>query len=137
MKKIASLFLLLVTVASCATKYQPYTYFSFTPGGYTDSQVGSDTFIVGYEGHAYSDMGTVHKYALIRAAELTQRNGFNYFIIITSQGFNSTSCRASTIGNTLFINKQSTPSVNITIKAFKEKPCADVFFTADEIIAQI
>lgn len=129
MKKFLALAVFLIIFSGCATKYQPYSF----SGGYKDFQLSSDIFVIDFFGNAYSNMHTIQQYSLIRAAEVTKEKGFNYFIILTNQGINSVSARS--FENEVSLSQK--PSVNMTIKAFKEKPSTDSFFCADDIIRYI
>lgn len=128
MKNVISLVSLLFLLTSCAVKYQPYD--SFFGGGYRDTQVNSDTFIISFEGNQYSDPGMLYKYSLMRAAEVAQKKGYQYFIVLSDQGFTKTTCTLSTI--------TCQPTVSMTIKAYKTPPTTtDQFYNVDELVALI
>jgi len=68
----------LVTFCGCATPYQKSGF----GGGYSDTQLQDDVFSVRFRGNAYTSRATVQKYLLLRCAELTVENGYDYFIIL-------------------------------------------------------
>ncbi|MCH9631525.1 MAG: hypothetical protein S4CHLAM37_15480 [Chlamydiia bacterium] len=65
-------------LSSCATKYRQEGFLS---GGYTDFRVSSDKFVVSFRGNEYTSSDKTMKFALLRAAEITKKHGFKYFIV--------------------------------------------------------
>ena len=126
MNKAFSLLLLAVAVCGCANKYRPYTFVDL---GYSDTKLENDTFLVSYEGNTDADTGAIHKNALVRAAEVTKENGFEYFTIVSSQGFRPSSCCVTPAC--------SNKPVSITIQAFQERPSAESFFCANQLVGQM
>ena len=53
-------------------------------GGYTEEKVNNDTYIVSFDGNEYNKKDKTYDYALLRAAELGQKNGFDYFAILST-----------------------------------------------------
>ena len=96
-----------VTVVGCATPYQPVGF----KGGYSESEMGSDTYLVNFQGNGYTGMGTVQTYALRRAKELCTERGFSDFQAsapngqtnVTLQGGYQTNC----YGNSNYANCQT------------------------------
>ncbi len=66
-------------VAGCAspTPYQPMT----DGFGYSDQLLESNRFRVTFSGNSDTSRSTVENYLLYRAAEVTVKSGFSYFII--------------------------------------------------------
>lgn len=127
-----------VVLAGCATPHQPYSYFG--GGGYRDVQLSENVFRVTVEANAYTTNTRAVDLALLRSAELTLQNGFNYFIIgetadhsysasytapsttninVTAHG-NTAYGTASTYGGQTY--NFNFPAPSMTITTFKEKP---------------
>ncbi|MGV0921757.1 CC0125/CC1285 family lipoprotein [Empedobacter falsenii] len=53
-------------------------------GGYTEEKVNNDTYIVSFDGNEYNKKDKTFDYALLRAAEIGQRNNFDYFAILST-----------------------------------------------------
>ncbi|MFV0140567.1 hypothetical protein OBJ95_05525 [Empedobacter falsenii] len=73
-----------LTLASCnnskAVAYQKYN----GTGGYTEERVNNDMYIVTFDGNEYNKKGRTFDYALLRAAEIGQRNNFDYFAVLST-----------------------------------------------------
>lgn len=69
---LAALALLL---PGCATEYQARA----ADGGYTQTQLGPQTWQVVFEGNRYTGDAQLHEFALLRAAELTLQQGYSHF----------------------------------------------------------
>jgi len=65
---------LLILLSACSTPYKP----SHGGTGYSDTQVNTDSFIVGFKGG--SPLRT-KELALLRSAEVTLANGYSYFVV--------------------------------------------------------
>lgn len=139
-------------LASCATSYQPYSYFG--GGGYRDVQLAENVFKVTVEANAYTSSSKATDLALLRSADLTIQHGFKYFIIgatsddtysssyttptttnlnITSYG-NIAHGTAQTYGGQTYIFRFPTPSMTIT--CFKEKPTFEATIYDAEIVSK-
>jgi hypothetical protein len=125
---------------SCATKYQSV---GFT-GGFSETQLSNDIFNVSFKGNGYTSREKASDFALLRSAELTLNNGYQYFIILNSEKYidhssytslktYDTTYQANTYGNQTYGTAHTTssggdtthyykPSANNTIKCFKDKP---------------
>jgi hypothetical protein len=57
---------------------------NFWTGGYTDTQLAPDVFRITFQGSAWSGAQNAQDLAMLRAADLTVKNGFSYFAIMTS-----------------------------------------------------
>ncbi len=129
--------ILVLLVAGCSTSYQKK---SFT-GGYSETQLGENTFQVYFSGNGYTSREKTTDFTLMRSAELTLENGFEYFIIVDSaQSSNLSSyttptrshtsghvgpygnfdARTTTYGGQTYLIKK--PQTTNTIVCFKEKP---------------
>jgi hypothetical protein len=89
--KLLLSFILACVLCGCATPYQSDGLLSFS-GGFTDTQLEEDVFRVVFKANIYSSPYRTKELALLRAAELTLKNGFNYFAIIDqSNGYDTLS----------------------------------------------
>lgn len=71
-------------VAGCATEttYRPATGSGFNRTGYSDRQIEPDRYIVSFAGNSVTERDTVERYLLFRSAELTLRQGYDYFVAV-------------------------------------------------------
>jgi hypothetical protein len=77
---LALLFPLAAMLSSCSPTR--YVAASDENGmGYFDSPIDPTTYVVSFHGNSNTSIGTVERYSLFRAAELTRARGFDYFII--------------------------------------------------------
>jgi hypothetical protein len=56
----------------------------FQTGGYVDTRIDGNTAIVHYDGTRYDSPALVHQYLLYRCAQITISNGYDYFIIVST-----------------------------------------------------
>lgn len=70
---------LILSLTGCATPYQA----SSSPNGfgYSDTRLSQNAFLVSFQGNAATPRETVDTYLLYRCAELTEQEGFDYFIL--------------------------------------------------------
>ncbi|NRO99515.1 hypothetical protein GWC77_26955 [Paraburkholderia sp. NMBU_R16] len=68
----------IAALAGCATPYQAASI----TGGYTGKKIDDQTYHVQFSGNGYTSRDKVHKYFMYRCAELTQQEGYKYFMII-------------------------------------------------------
>lgn len=140
MKKWFLTLSIIFLISGCATKYQTT---GFT-GGYSETRLDDNIFNVSFRGNGFTSRERTSDFNLLRSAELSLKNGFNYFIIISSKkhtnystytsstysttnysgttygnNFNGTANTTTTGGETYNIAK---PSSSNTIVCFKEKP---------------
>ena len=54
-------------------------------GGYRDMQLAPDTFRISFVGNGYVSKGRAQDYAMRRAAEITLRHGYRYFVVLDQQ----------------------------------------------------
>lgn len=139
MRTIVSLLVPLV-LSACATTYQPQ---SFT-GGFTETQLDKNVFRVSFQGNGYTARERAEDFTLLRSAELTLKNGFNYFVIVdgksgtdysafTTPTQSTTYGSANVYGNTAYGRATTTttggqtvvvqrPSSTNTIVCMNDKP---------------
>ncbi|WP_182352151.1 hypothetical protein [Legionella sp. PC1000] len=100
MKKIIPIISLIIMLFGCSTGYHP----DGLTGGFSELQVANDTYVVKFQGNAYTNMDQAFKYALRRSAELTREKGYKYFKVISSssnvnRSFYRTPVTANTTSN--------------------------------------
>lgn len=71
-----------ILLTGCATSYGERGFFG---DGYSDVRLKPDTFLVTFKGNGYTSSDTVEQYVLLRASELTLKNGYKYFAILSSE----------------------------------------------------
>ncbi len=78
---LAAVLALGLGLAACetATPYQPAAHGAAVYGGFTDQQIDSNHVRVTFQGNGATARTTVENYLLYRAAELTVKNGFDWF----------------------------------------------------------
>lgn len=75
MNRSAIVLLAALFLPGCATEYQARA----ADGGYTQTQLGPQTWQVVFEGNRYTDTAQMHDFALLRGAELTLQQGYSHF----------------------------------------------------------
>ena len=100
------LLLSIVALTSCATIYQHEGFFN---NGYSDLRAGQDIFVVTFRANEHTSPNKVKKYALRRAAEVTLKNGYRYFVILDE---------------TQKAKHLHYPSLRLTIQCFHQMPAA-------------
>ncbi|MEM9705134.1 MAG: hypothetical protein AAF850_03555 [Pseudomonadota bacterium] len=70
----------LVAACTTITPYGPAP----RPGaaGYVDARLEQGKYRIAFEGNSSTDRATIENYVLYRAAELTIRDGYDYFIVV-------------------------------------------------------
>ena len=72
-----------IIAINCSTPYQRLG----TLGGYTSNQLGDNTYKVLFKGNQHTKAETVFDNLLLRCAELTIKEGHNYFIIYEDSSY--------------------------------------------------
>lgn len=141
-----------VFLTGCSTGYHSSGWFT---GGYSDFKTTSDTFVVTFKGNGYTSSDKVYQYALKRASEITIKNGYKYFSVISTADqtrsyaytdtFSHVNGSASAYKYSNFSNAQISgygssstysgqvikPGLSIAIKCFKRKPWLDDVIDAE------
>lgn len=82
--RIKMIFVALIAVAlaacSSSTTYQPAE--KLGAYGYTETKLGKNRYRVTFTGNTITDKETVNDYALLRAAELTMQEGYDWFQLV-------------------------------------------------------
>ena len=76
--KAVTLLATCAVLLACATPYQHMGL----GGGFTDKQLGPDTFKVHFRGNGYTPDKRAQDFAVLRAAELTLQHGYQYFTVL-------------------------------------------------------
>ena len=98
-------------LAGCATAYQP----DGISGGYSDRRLNDNTEQVSFRGDRFTSPEALHSFLLRRCADLTLKNGYKYFELVTP-------IESSAIVATAKVDGQF--SVSTTIKMFNGKDLA-------------
>lgn len=77
-----------LNIFSCATPYQPHGL----AGGFSSTQLSENVFRVSFTGNGYTNAMKATDYTLLRSAELSAMNGFDYFTVVNE---NNTTSRSS------------------------------------------
>jgi len=110
--KILNFLVICFLLAGCATAYQPEAW----SGGFQDEKLESDTYEIWFGGNANTKKERVMNFALLRSAELTLEEGYDYFTILEDKTDSKSTDVGDWYGHT-----------NI-IRCFREKP-ADMQIT--------
>jgi len=81
---VKGMFLFASVAALLASGCAVYGPNNFWTGGYEDTQLAPDVFRITFQGSAWSGAQNAQDLAMLRAADLTVKNGFSYFAIMTS-----------------------------------------------------
>lgn len=109
----------LVFLLGCSTGYNK----KGLKGGYSETQVDSNVYEVTFIGNGYTSMERASDFNLLRCAELTLGNGYNYFVV-KNQGdrSNQTYMMNNYGGNTAMIHRINKPGFTRYIEMHNEKP---------------
>ena len=118
----AIIFLLIALLGACAKPLLPDNY----EARISSTRLGTDSFIVSHSGQVTDEQ--VVDLALLRSAELSLQNGFNYFVIVETDDSAAIYATAESDGATEFTLhnglrlQHSHPGTTNTIVCFKRKP---------------
>jgi hypothetical protein len=73
-------------LAGCGTTYQA----NGLTGGFSSMQLDTNVWQVSFKGNAFTSRERVRDFGLLRAAELTLQNGYNYFLIMSEDDYTKT-----------------------------------------------
>jgi hypothetical protein len=118
--RLALTFLAAILVAGCAaTPYGPAK--EDWKGGYEDSKVQKGTYNVAFYGNGFTSATTAKNYLLYRCAEITVRDGYDYFVIIEGNAITN----YSVMGQGSGASTVSKPSYTATIRLGKGRAPAN------------
>lgn len=86
-RKMILALILTSLLTACATPYQS----TGLRGGYSDTQLSSNTFQIYFRGNGYTSQHRSNDFALLHAAQLTIDHGFNYFTVSDEKTYTTTS----------------------------------------------
>ena len=151
MNKLITITVAVLILQGCSTSYQKDGFFSLT-GGYSETQLDKNVFNVSFSGNGFTSQERTTNLTLLRSAELTLENGYQYFAIIEANSYtsNSTYTTPETYHTTGSLSSHgsysatttkkggqtysiSRPSTSNTIVCFKEKPEAIFTYNASFI----
>ncbi len=128
----------LALLASCSTGYQARSWWR---SGYSEIRTAPDSFIITYNGNEYTSSEEATKYTLLRAADLSLKNGYRYFVVLSTEDRTRSYQYSSTYENDeayatrhRYIGQKSSstysgsvtrPGMTIRIKCFHEKPAGE------------
>lgn len=149
---LAGLSALFGLLTGCSTSYQPT---GFT-GGFEESVLAPDVVRVAFVGNGYTTRQKTQDFALLRAAELTKKGGYKYFVLLnqettsnsqsyTTAGTSYTTGSAYSYGNQTSYSGQTVtypgqtltfnfPETGLLVKFLHEKPSGPLVFEADFVI---
>ena len=118
--------LLFAAFAACTTAYQP----EGANGGFTETQLGANVFRVTFKGNIRSKQSETDDMALLRAAELSVRNGFPFFV---SSGASPTGTAVSVASGVVTV-----PATTLTIQCLTTRPeTSAVVYEAETVMATL
>lgn len=77
-----SILIIALLASGCATTYQENGF----SGGYSDQKISNDVFQVSFRGNGFTSGSEVERLFLKRCADVSMRNGFDYFVILNQDG---------------------------------------------------
>ena len=129
--RVIPLVLLLLLLSACAKPLLPDNYSEQI----SSTQLDTNTFQISYSGSTSSADEKTLDLALLRSAEVTLSNGFNYFIIVDSSDSDASTLKVddpddsdlekTSYAPTFYRGKRyfhADPDADNTIVCFKEKP---------------
>jgi hypothetical protein len=72
-------------ICGCATSYAP----AHGGKGYSESQISSNEFTVGFQGNGQSTLEDVYDFALLRCAEVSLAHGSHFFAVLDATNTSS------------------------------------------------
>lgn len=129
--------LLTVLVASgCATSYKS----EGLGGGYTDMNLGGGRYRIDVSGNSFTSPKKVQNIAMVRAADLTIINGYQYFIIMDTKKNTKTdyNITPSYYSSSPQLHSYSSHSTSMTIKLVSDNEAKEIqAIKAKDIIASL
>jgi hypothetical protein len=121
---IASVALVLV---GCATEYDQSPNFLNGQLGVKGEAITPNAYAITARGNAFTDSATIHKYVLMKAAELTLQNGLDWFEVVDSSNdsreqsyaFGSITARRHSAFGSSFAGSVILPGQTIEVRAHK------------------
>ncbi len=120
------IFLLISVLSACATPPQPGNYHERISA----TRLGTDSFIVSYSRTSADEQ--IIDLALLRSAEITLQNGFNYFVVINTDASSAIDTETGSAGTEFTLHNglrlpHANPGSTNTIVCFKDKPAGAAY----------
>ncbi len=87
-----------LAISACATQPAYKQATSYNGRGYSDQIIESNRFYVSFKGSSTTPRDEVETFLLLRAAELTLENGFDYFVVVERETETKSRMQASPFG---------------------------------------
>ena len=128
MKK--SVYVVVATVlvlAGCATEYDQTPNFLNGQLGVKGEVIAPNAYAITARGNAFTNSATIHKYVLMKAAELTLQNGLDWFEVVDSSNdsraqafaFSGANVRQNSVFGSSFAGAVILPGQTIQVRAHK------------------
>ena len=84
--------------------------------GYCDKKLSKGVYSISYYGYKNTPNSLMEKYALIRAAEVTENEGYRYFTVKEKKDISKTALEEKIIGT----NQPEYPGIELTIVCYED-----------------
>ena len=92
-KRIFALCMIMLTLSACSSSYGPLN----SMGGYQEKQIGKDMVEVKFYGNQHTSKEKVSQFLLYRCAEITDKAGFDFFVVLKDQSYEQELTNSPTI----------------------------------------
>ena len=83
----------MLTLSACSSSYGPLN----SMGGYQEKQIGKDMMEVKFHGNQHTSKEKVSQLLLYRCAEVTDKAGFDFFVVLKDQSYEKELTNSPTI----------------------------------------
>lgn len=112
MKRLSVLGLVFLTLTGCATGYSSMNALN---GGYADTQLTKDTFLVSFRGNDMTAPERTRDFAMLRSAELVLQHGYPYFMVLDMDTKSNSTSYVMPTGNISTVSIGGYTSTNYTV----------------------
>ena len=125
---------LCILLAGCAATPTPYQKCKESllgaTGGYEDVKIQDSVYAISFTGNAYMTQGMVNNLALLRGADITLDNGYEYFVLLEEEDITREISGEDASGDVVRFRKMynqekyayNIPERYIIIKCYEEEP---------------
>ena len=92
-KRIFALCMIMLTLSACSSSYGPLN----SMGGYQEKQIGKDMMEVRFHGNQHTSKKKKSQLILYRCAEVTDKAGFDFFVVLKDQSYEKELTNSPTI----------------------------------------
>ena len=85
--------MIMLTLSACSSSYGPLN----SMGGYQEKQIGKDMMEVKFHGNQHTSKEKVSQLLLYRCAEVTDKAGFDFFVVLKDQSYEKELTNSPTI----------------------------------------